>query len=131
MRPHPPHPKRYSPYGAYTKQPNLSRPTKAAGRFATPLSMAEVDRACNKFIPKNTRKVNKWATTVFIDWLTQRNETVSDSEVLPNIVESEQPQETLDLVLATFLLESRRKDGNCYPANTLRNILGSLARYTG
>ena len=65
---------------------------------------------------------------MFIDWLTQRNETVSDSEVLPNILESEQPQETLDLVLATFLLESRRKDGNCYPANTLRNILGSLYR---
>ena len=80
MRPHSPHPKRYSPYSAYTKQPNLSRPTKAAGRFATSLSMAEVDRAGNKFIPKNTRKVNKWATTVFIDWLTQRNETVSDSE---------------------------------------------------
>ena len=59
MRPHPPHPKQYSPYSAYTKQPNLSRPTKAAGRFATPLSMAEVDLACNKFIPKNTRKVNK------------------------------------------------------------------------
>ena len=31
-------------------------------------------------------------------------------------------------MLASFVLETRRKDGNCYPTNMLKNILGAIYR---
>ena len=34
----------------------------------------------------------------------------------------------MDLALASFVLESRRKDGQCYPPNTLKNILAAIHR---
>lgn len=95
-------------------------------RFATPLSRSELDQACKKVIPQSTGYNNAWATRVFTDWLNERN--LSSQEKYPNILECLQPLSKIDLVLASFVLESRRKDGKCYPPNTLRNILGALYR---
>ena len=83
-------------------------------------------QATEKFVPPNTKKNNIWATKVYNEWLTQRNQATC--EQLPNILEYLHGRTLTDKVLAAFVLESRRKDGRSYPPNTLRNILGSLFR---
>ena len=39
------------------------------------------------------------------------------------------PISVLDYWLAAFVQEARRKDGNYYPGNTIRNILAALFRF--
>lgn len=36
--------------------------------------------------------------------------------------------DTVDIILSSFILEARRRDGNCYPSNTLKNILAAIYR---
>ena len=95
-------------------------------RFAVPLSQKDLDKATEKFVPPNTKKNNIWATKVYNEWLTQRNQATC--EQLPNILEYLHGRTLADKVLAAFVLESRRKDSHSYPPNTLHNILGSLFR---
>ena len=116
---------RYSPY---PRQPQLSKPGKIPGvaRFASPLSKEELEKKCQRFVPSNTQRNNTWATNVFAEWLSERNKQTI--EQYPDILQSQQPTSTVDVVLAAFILEARRKDGDCYPANTLKNILAAIYR---
>ena len=62
-------------------------------------------------------------------WLSTRNETqtLSARDVLPtDIMEVRYPLPILDRVLAAFVFEARRADGNFYPGVTLKNILAAL-----
>ena len=117
---------RYSPY---VRQPSLSKPRNVvgiSGRFVTPLTPKELDQACNLCVPLNTKRNNLWVTNVFVEWLNERNATTEDK--FPDILQSQQAVGQVDAVLAAFILEARRKDGNHYPANTLRNILAAIYR---
>lgn len=111
---------RYSPY---PRQPQLSKPGKIPGvaRFASPLSKEELKKKCQRFVPSNTQRNNTWATNVFAEWLSERNKQTI--EQYPDILQSQQPTSTVD---AAFILEARRKDRDCYPANTLKNILAAI-----
>ena len=96
---------------------------KCPARFAVPLTSTELQRACTKFTCANTKKNNTWATKVFDDWLSECNKTAQ--QTFPDVLQS---RLTIDRVLSAFVLESRRKDGESYPPNTLRNILAPLFR---
>ena len=123
---------RCSPY-VTVKQPNLPKPlphtsvvqiSKGTGRFAKPLSQEDFDRACNRYVPFNTQRNTLWATKVYSEWLCERNLSPLDRYL--DILKRQQPISQIDIMLASFVLETRRKDGNCYPANTLKNILGAI-----
>ena len=76
-------------------------------RFAVPLSQKDLDKATEKFVPPNTKKSNIWATKVYNEWLTQRNQATC--EQLPNILEYLHGRTLTDKVLAAFVLESAEK----------------------
>ena len=106
-----------------------SAPSASGARFAHPLSSKQLENACSKYIPTNTRKNNAWACKVFDEWLVQRNgQVTSDKEKMPDVLRTVQAVPTIDHVLAAFVIESRRKDGNYYPPNSLKNILSALFR---
>ena len=54
----------------------------------------------------------------------------SADEKCPNsLLTTVHPTGAVDYWLATFILEARRKDGQFYPPNTVRNILAAIFRH--
>ena len=58
-----------------------------------------------------------------------RNSDPTAKEKCPtDLVSSPYPANIVDYWLAAFVLEARRKDGQHYPPNTIKNILSALYR---
>ena len=99
-------------------------------RLPKPSSQEELSELCKPFVPARTQVNNRWALSVFTKWLAARNSRVTDSkDMFPtNLLEVSYPCATIDVVLAAFVFEARRADGNYYPGTTIKNILAALHR---
>ena len=92
-------------------------------RFPEPSSQEELSELCKPFVPARTQVNNRWALSVFTKWLAARNSRVTDSkDMFPtNLLEVSHPCATIDVVLAAFVFEARRADGNYYPGTTIKH----------
>jgi len=96
-------------------------------RFASPLTEKQIAEFCQPSIPKNTQRNTSWGVSVFKEWCNCRNKDPRTSKRCPeDLLQVSYPTIVVDYWLATFVLEARRKDGNCYPGNTLKNLLAAL-----
>ena len=66
--------------------------------------------------------------SVFDQWVAHCNEQASE-KCHTSLLTTAHPIDTVDYWLATFVLEARRKDGEFYPPNTVRNILAAIFRH--
>ena len=99
------------------------KPTKPA-RFPQLLSASQIEQKCKPSIPKNTQVNTSWAVSVLDQWVAHRNSQAhSVDEWCPdNLLIIAHPTDKVDYWLAAFILEARRKDGQYYPPNTVKNI---------
>ena len=96
-----------------------------------PLNASQIEQKCKPSIPKNTQVNTSWTVSVFDQWVAHRNRQArSASEKCPiSLLTTVHPTGAVDYWLATFILEARRKDGEFYPPNTVRNILAAIFRH--
>ena len=94
-------------------------------RFPKP---SQIEQKCKPSIPKNTQVNTSWAVSVFDQWVAHRNEQASE-KCPTSLLTTAHPTDMVDYWLATFVLEARRKDGEFYPPNTVRNILAAIFRH--
>ena len=101
-------------------------------RFEKPATNAEIWRREKERIPQKSRKNTAWAVNVYRAWAehrTRRIETLDDEySSVPLNFETTSVKE-VNYWLTRFVLETRRGDGNPYPANTLYNISTGLLRH--
>ena len=111
------------------KTPTIKK--TASTRFAPIISDKEVRAMRERAIPKNTKKSTNWATTVWIDWTEYRRmaaEEDADESELPSALINQLTKTELNYWLSHFVLEVRRRNGDCYPPNTLYQICCGLQR---
>ena len=107
-----------------------NEPDSKCRRFAKPLSSTEIDDHCNPCVPKSTKSNTTWGVCVFNEWVKARNSGASHGNVCPrDLLIHSHPISVIDYWLAAFVLEARRRDGNYYSGNTIRNILAALFRF--
>ena len=76
---------------------------------------------------KNTRRNTSWGVSVFKEWCNCHNKDLCTLKRCPeDLLQVSYPTTFVDYWLATFVPEARRKDGDYYPGNTLKNLLAAL-----
>ena len=78
-------------------------------------------------MPKCTQQNTTWAVSVLDQWVQNRNQ-LSIEKCLKDLLRVKHPVPVIDHWLAAFILEARRRDGDFYPGNTVRNIHAALFR---
>ena len=64
---------------------------------------------------------------MFLEWFSSRNKKPNASRKCPeDLLSVSYPTAVVDYWLAAFVLEARRKDGEFYPGNTLKNLLAAI-----
>ena len=116
---------------AYSKEQTSTEQSTTLARFPKPLSASQIEQKCKPSIPKNTQVNTSWAVSVFDQWVAHRNrQACSASDKCPiSLLTTVHPTGAVDYWLAAFILEARRKDGEFYPPNTVRNILAAIFRH--
>ena len=112
-------------YCATSSRPKLSLSLKR--QFAA-LEREEVDQYSLVKVPKRTEQSNNWTTSNFEEWPRDYNGRNRGSEIRRDILGSMDCQE-LDEVLSTFIVETRKGNGEKYPPHTLYQLLFGLHRY--
>ena len=114
------------------KEPkNKKQKLEAAGpsrRFGDPVSLSEMQRICEGFVPKNTKKANNWARRVLEEWRDNRNKCAI--EKCPSTLLERPEVGALNYWLARFVVEVRWTDGEPYPASSIVNLLSALYQYS-
>ena len=82
--------------------------------------MQELQNTIGNRVPSNTKKATNWGYSVWIEWSQARNitEDITDME-----------EKKINILLAQFVQEATRKDGNEYPPGSLTNIVAAVQRY--
>ena len=88
------------------------------------------------YTPSNTAKNNRWAKSLFLDWLGERNATIRNNgsqkdqtnEMGRLALLSDGSDEELCTWSSRFLMEVRKTTGEDYPSSTLHNLLCALQR---
>ena len=88
-------------------------------RFGT-ITEEEIHDAIEKRVPANTKKSTGWGYSVWLEWCKARN---IDQNILT------MDEKKLNEVMARFVHEVRRKDGNEYPPSSLICIVSAVQRY--
>ena len=107
-----------------TKVANLEPPAKKQ-RFASLLSSSEIAQKCQPLVPKCTQQNTTWTVGLFNQWVQNRNEIATD-KCPSDLLRIKYPTPVVDYWLSAFILEARRRDGEFYPGNTVRNILAAI-----
>ena len=93
------------------------------------LERQEVDQYSLVKVPKHTKQSNNWAASNFEEWRRDYNGRNPGNEIGRDILGSMDCQE-LDEVLSTFIVETRKENGEKYPLRTLYQLLSGLHCYT-
>ena len=105
---------------------SLLGPSKKC-RFASPLTEKQIAEYYQPSIQKNTRRNTSWGVGIFKEWCNCHNKDPRTSKLCPkDLLQASYPTTVVNYWLATFVLEARRKDGDYYPGNTLKNLLAAL-----
>ena len=117
---------------AKRKKLSLAKPDRNKERFSETISQDELEKMSKGFVPDNTAKNTKWATTVFSAWLESRNCRTGEStptDYLDRSFATEESKVDLARVLSLFAVEAKKKDGTSYPAKTVYHLLSGILRY--
>ena len=109
-------------------------------RHSTPMTEDEIELERKKLIPTGTTNQNQWARNVFDDWIKERNLTIlksSSSELMYLSESSDDGNEKLHLIckeqlahcLRFFFHEVRKKNGERYPRDSLRQLFFGIQRF--
>ena len=93
-----------------------------------PISLSEMQRICEGFVPKNTQKANNWDRRVFEEWRDNRNKCAI--EKCPSTLLEHPEVGALNYWLARFVVKVWQTDGEPYPASSIVNLLSGLYRYS-
>ena len=104
--------------------PECSKRESSIRRFPKPCSTSQMKVTCKGYVPRNTNKATNWALKVFRSWREQRGEQ-QDGICPVDLLESN-IVEPLNFRLSRYVMEARRKDGNCYPPVTIHNPSSGL-----
>ena len=105
---------------------NEELPSKAGtGRFAEPVTEADILSNIHKAIPKSTRKTTDWAVKTWKDWAESRK--IRDSEDYPPLLDHIN-NEDLCRWMSRFVFEARNQGGQ-YPGGTLYSLCSGIQRY--
>ena len=94
---------------------SLSLKKKTNVRFSKPVSSEELKKAAD------------WALRNFRAWMEYRNTAVPDCPVPPNLLPSSDAA-TPCKWLCCYVQETKKENGQAYPASTLRSLLAALQR---
>ena len=98
-------------------------------RFAKPLSDGQMTEMEKGPVVPNTDKSTAWALRTFTDWRNERNKHSATGDQCPLDLFEKPEAEELNYWVSRFVVETRRKDGEPYPARTLYLLLAGLLRY--
>ena len=99
------------------------------GRFADPKSDDEVKTARERAIPEKTRQNTLWCVNQWSNWVQyRRQQHTSPTHSLPDNFR-EMSDEELNYWVPRFILEARKRDGACYPPESLYQLVCGLQRY--
>ena len=106
---------------------NEELPSKAGtGRFAEPVTEADILSNIHEAIPKSTRKTTDWAVKTWKDWAESRK--IRDSEDYPPLLDHIN-NEDLCRWMSRFVFEARNQEGGQYPGGTLYSLCSGIQRY--
>ena len=83
-------------------------------------------------VPRATTHANEWAVSVWRQWASNRNqmeETCRDNNFPVPVDLATATVDNLDYWMSFFIMEICRQDGQCYPPNSLFNIVAGIQRY--
>ena len=113
-----------------------------AFRFREPNTVVEEEGLVNKTIPTSTKYKNKWAVTIFNEWLTvgEVQVPVLDSGGMFNDYDlhkvgvlstriKDMDALSLNYWLSKFVMEDAKKNGERYPPKTVYGIVCGIRRY--
>ena len=95
-------------------------------RFGPVVSEEQILKAQAAVVPLNTKKNTNWVVNVWNEWADYRKKQ-RPNDYPPYILTMEIGE--LDYWLSRFVLEVCRKDGNCYPSNTLHQLCCGILRF--
>ena len=115
------------------KDEDKENKTPSVSRFKGAFSLASdtnYDEMAKGYVPKNTSKSTNWAVNNFNEWRDERNKVFSDEQCPTDLLDSPMDKNALlSYWLSRFLVETRQKNGNKYPAKTLYQLLCGINRY--
>ena len=101
-------------------------------RFSLPVSTAVIQKVRKAGVPTKTASQSNWALKVWYEWAKQRlGQPFADSDESKRELCEDfcvMDKDSMEFWLPKFVLESRRKDGACYPPETLYSICTGLNR---
>ncbi|XP_065902920.1 zinc finger MYM-type protein 2-like [Dysidea avara] len=99
--------------------------SKAARKFAKPVTKEDIATTMQSAIPKKTQRDNKYCYTLWKEWVTHR--AMATGEVIPLLCNI--TAEELQHWLCSFVLEVRKKNGDVFIPDTLYHICCGIMRY--
>lgn len=114
-----PHPIEPPPTERLSTEPASTEPRPNV-RFGKALSERQLQDAVANRVPANTKKSTSWGYTVWMEWCNAR-------DIKETIVEM--GENRINELMAHFVQEVRRKDGNEYPPGSLTSIVAAVQRY--
>lgn len=108
------------------KKLKLSLQKKSASRFST-VSNTEQELAAKGVIPDNTKHSNEWALRNLTAWMSFRN-AAKPLDPVPTDLLSCQDAAVLCKWLCCYVQETKKENGEPYPATTIRSLLSGIQR---
>ena len=96
-------------------------------RFGKPVDDQELAEAAKGVTPLNTKQCNDWALRNLSSWIASRNEANPSSPV-PEDLLSCTDASIVCKWLCCFVQETRKENGEQYPASSLRSLLAAFQR---
>ncbi|CAH3107100.1 unnamed protein product [Pocillopora meandrina] len=101
--------------------------------FRKPITSVECEKFEESWVSDSSRRKWAWVLKVFDQWMVERNKAVNEmsysGEPLINENLDEMSEEQLDFVLARFIAEVRKEDGQEYPGKTLYEMISSIQTF--
>ena len=97
-------------------------------RFATPLDENMIEEMMRSKIPDGTKRKERWAITLFRDWMKQRNNNGMLEEGQLHVFKEVDELSTneLNYLFSFFILEIRTCTGSRFKSSTLKNITSMI-----
>ena len=96
-------------------------------RFSVPVTEEEAKLAAKGVTPINTTVANEWAVRNFVAWMKNRN-SLTPNDPVPEDLLSCSNKIVLCKWLCRYVQETRKENGERYPASTIRSLLAAIQR---
>jgi len=122
-----------APPSPLTLQPSSSHSSSLTSRrFSNPTSDEEINRLHQGGIPISTIRRNSWGKKLFEEWREQRKTRVLENELFADKLNCDlmhMDNEALSYWLSKFIVETRKRNGERYPQNSLVSLIAGIQGY--